>query len=93
MTDYLHCSLTCLRTPTKLLKRDGGRIAPFYSIDEKHSHLSNVLRECKILYQYTSKVGIRKNIQWHNNKRKKKKKKKRKKIIINSIKMARLISA
>ena len=74
-TDYLHYSLTCLRTPTKLLKRGGGRIAPFYSINEKHSHLSNVLRECKILYQHTFMVGIRKNTQWHNNGKKKKEKK------------------
>ena len=79
----------------KIAQAGWGRIAPFYSIDEKHSHLSNVLRECKILYQHTFKVGIRKNAHWHNNEKKKKKRKekKRKNIIINSIKMGRLISA
>ena len=79
-----------LRTPTKLLEWGGGRTTPFYSIDDKHSHPSNVFRGCKILYPHTFKVGIRKNAHWHSSD---KKKRKERILLINGIKMGRLISA
>ena len=48
-----------------------GCIAPFYSIDDKHPHPSNVFRGCKVLYPRAFKVSIQKNAQWHNHEKKK----------------------
>ena len=69
-TDFLFSSLTCLRTPKKLLKGREG-YAPFDSINDKHPHPSNVVCGCKVLYTHMFKVRVWKNARSPNNEKQK----------------------